>query len=486
MPPMRTMSLIKPVKTERSHEENQEVITCLDSSQCSSLTPYLRAYIAASRRSDRSLEARVESARRASEIHKRRTGRSLRATEQDVVNEEMYEEEDDDLPMQYRRLTAHLQSQNIHLDRRLQAYVAQQVAMRTGGWANNAFAGNDPNQFSNSQFMNPNMMQMQQPAFQQHPLMPPQQMHRMQPNYRQSPYPMPNQQAQGARPQWHNRSASIATPQGYPAYQQQQNSSSIDLVKTEDRRMSMPAQQVMTPQSHHGIHPSASQQNSSVVSRKSSLPHATTPHGHAGFKQSPQQISTPPGQVQQDQQNVTSPCDADFEQQLQNGSNPLSMSLPTESQQLLSGSNAFDTNDHMSQMLVPSQVPSFQPGMKQQQQQQPLYSYKPNAKPRSASGNSVPTPTGNGGLSQTSAPSSLDTSVGNNNNMFNNAALQSGANDYLNTPLTPVGLGLDGDANASFDAFSETNGGNSGQVTPDEDWMANMLQEGFFDTSVQT
>src|ERR1019366_8143854 len=82
-------------QTERTHEENQE-----------------RAYIAASRRSDRSLEARVESARRASEIHKRRTGRSLRVTEEDVRNEEMYEEEDDDLPLQYRHLTAHLRTGN--------------------------------------------------------------------------------------------------------------------------------------------------------------------------------------------------------------------------------------------------------------------------------------------------------------------------------------------------------------------------------------
>ncbi|OQN95103.1 hypothetical protein B0A48_18887, partial [Cryoendolithus antarcticus] len=98
MPAVRTMPS-KPVKTERTHEENQE-----------------RAYIAASRRSDRSLEARIESARRASEIHKRRTSRSLRVTEADVINEEMYEEEDDDLPMQYRRLTAHLQTQNADFD----------------------------------------------------------------------------------------------------------------------------------------------------------------------------------------------------------------------------------------------------------------------------------------------------------------------------------------------------------------------------------
>jgi hypothetical protein len=72
------------------------------------LTLRYRAYIAASRRSDRSLEARIESARRASEIHKKRTGRALRVTEEDVVNEEMYEEEDDDVLTQQRRLQTYL------------------------------------------------------------------------------------------------------------------------------------------------------------------------------------------------------------------------------------------------------------------------------------------------------------------------------------------------------------------------------------------
>ncbi|OBT53820.1 hypothetical protein VE04_05790 [Pseudogymnoascus sp. 24MN13] len=93
MPPLRCIPPAKAIKTERTHEENQE-----------------RAYIAASRRSDRSLEARVESARRASEIHKRRTGRSLRVSEEDVINEEMYEEEEDDLPHHYRYHGAHLHS----------------------------------------------------------------------------------------------------------------------------------------------------------------------------------------------------------------------------------------------------------------------------------------------------------------------------------------------------------------------------------------
>jgi hypothetical protein len=71
----------------RTHEENQE-----------------RAYIAASRRSDRSIEARLESARRASEIHKRRCGRGLRVTEEAVMNEEMYEEEDPDYEQRVSRL----------------------------------------------------------------------------------------------------------------------------------------------------------------------------------------------------------------------------------------------------------------------------------------------------------------------------------------------------------------------------------------------
>ncbi|KAK4893186.1 hypothetical protein LTR49_028518 [Elasticomyces elasticus] len=87
------MSSVQPMQTTRTHEENRE-----------------RAYIAASRRSDRGLEARIESARRASEIHKRRTGRTLRVTEQDVINEEIYEEERDDLPTQYQRMTDYLRN----------------------------------------------------------------------------------------------------------------------------------------------------------------------------------------------------------------------------------------------------------------------------------------------------------------------------------------------------------------------------------------
>ncbi|KAK8143186.1 hypothetical protein G3M48_007589 [Beauveria asiatica] len=96
-------------KTERSHEENQE-----------------RAYIAASRRTDRSLEARVQSARMASDIHKRRTGKSFRITEDIVMKEEMYEEEDDDLPRSYRVLGANMQTPSTDLNYRLPQQQQQQ------------------------------------------------------------------------------------------------------------------------------------------------------------------------------------------------------------------------------------------------------------------------------------------------------------------------------------------------------------------------
>ncbi|KAL4997196.1 hypothetical protein BDV10DRAFT_186389 [Aspergillus recurvatus] len=62
----------------RTKEENQE-----------------RAFIAASRRKDRSLDARIESANRASMLHKKRTGRALLINREVVENESMYEEIDD-------------------------------------------------------------------------------------------------------------------------------------------------------------------------------------------------------------------------------------------------------------------------------------------------------------------------------------------------------------------------------------------------------
>lgn len=103
---------MKVQKTERSHEENQE-----------------RAYIAASRRADRSLEARVQSAKMASDIHRKRTGRGLKVSEEIVLKEEMYEEVEDDMPRPYKYLASHLQTNSPELNHRVSAYIASQTAM---------------------------------------------------------------------------------------------------------------------------------------------------------------------------------------------------------------------------------------------------------------------------------------------------------------------------------------------------------------------
>ncbi|KAF7547613.1 hypothetical protein G7Z17_g7603 [Cylindrodendrum hubeiense] len=101
-----------PKKTERTHAENQE-----------------RAYIAASRRADRSIEARVQSARMASEIHKKRTGKAFHITEEIVTKEEMYEEEEDDFPRSYRLLGPHMQTSSAEMNSRVETYLTSKVAM---------------------------------------------------------------------------------------------------------------------------------------------------------------------------------------------------------------------------------------------------------------------------------------------------------------------------------------------------------------------
>ncbi|KAL9036646.1 MAG: hypothetical protein Q9180_004179 [Flavoplaca navasiana] len=304
MPPQRSIPPSKAIKTERTHEENQE-----------------RAYIAASRRSDRSLEARVESARRASEIHKKRTGRSLRVTEQDVVNEEMYEEEDDDLPMQYRRLTAHLQTGSADFNRRLSAYLTNHVAMRSAldQAITNSYAQQYPNapQFAHNQaamYPSPFMHQGMTPTQSPHP-------------YMLSPYPAANNanfRPPSARPV---SSTNQQSPTSYG--QSPPTSSPVDV--PEQRRSSMPSKSaspvaVRTPQSIHA---------------RPSLPQLTTsrqPPLDSVSSQLP--VSMQPQQIPPTPTSLYSPQEM----------GPFTCSLPPESQMLLG--SALDVKDPMNSLLM--------------------------------------------------------------------------------------------------------------------------------------
>jgi len=442
MPPFRSMSAIKPVKTERTHEENQE-----------------RAYIAASRRSDRSLEARVESARRASEIHKKRTGRAFRVTEEDVMNEEMYEEEDEGLAAQMRRLHARLAAPpSRYFAERMQAYISSQVGMRAAfdNAMNNAAGrpmGGMYTQYPpNGQFMNPIMMQMQ-PCTPADVMRPPQAFNRPPGSFRTAPYPMHQSNVSpGIRPNVHNRSASIATPEEFATYQQTPSPAQMYTAQQEwlgDRRMSLPANNMLpkTPQPQQGQLMSPTESNS----------HAVSPQAIANREQSPQQMSHP-WQPQQNPSplNLHTPHDA----------GPLTRKLPMETQQLLEADPCFDPNDPaLSGML--SYIPR-DPIL-----QQPFYSYNPNGKAnglatQKSQVNSI-------GLHQTLAPSQLDTKVGAMDNTTtvqpspSSAATDSGVTPFMAAPSF---------SEFKISGFDTLKGSSiapdmSGQVTPDEyDFMS--------------
>ncbi|OJJ47516.1 hypothetical protein ASPZODRAFT_165661 [Penicilliopsis zonata CBS 506.65] len=97
----------------RSREENQE-----------------RAFIAASRRKDRSLDARLESANRASMLHKKRTGKALHITKEIVEKEAMYEEVDE--RYQEKRIRM-LQAQNLQIEEEFQRHLLAAFAARANG-----------------------------------------------------------------------------------------------------------------------------------------------------------------------------------------------------------------------------------------------------------------------------------------------------------------------------------------------------------------
>ncbi|USP73425.1 hypothetical protein yc1106_00699 [Curvularia clavata] len=347
----RSFTAARPVKTERTHEENQE-----------------RAYIAASRRSDRSLEARIESARRASEIHKKRTGRALRVTEQDVINEEMYEEEDDDLPTQYQRLNAHLHTTSVMFNKKLHDYIATQHGVR------NMFMSQYQNQ--NPPFMqfgtqfpstsgafpqannwlNPTMLPPQQfspsspQGFQQsQPFSPT--TAQAQPGYRQAPYHVPQ------RTQSHQRALSIQLPQGPSQFDQSGQSASATATTQQtdsNRRLSLPPQAFQTAEQPL---------QSPAINAQSSSPQTASPA--AGSVSEGQQAAS----------DTTSPSSYSFSPSIYPftsqafNTNPLTLSMPPESQQFLG--SFLDPNDARTATLMAGSENLPQPFT-------PTYTYNPN------------------------------------------------------------------------------------------------------------
>jgi hypothetical protein len=332
------------------------------------------AYIAASRRSDRSLEARIESARRASEIHKKRTGRALRVTEQDVINEEMYEEEDDDLPTQYQRLNAHLHTTSVMFNKKLHDYIATQHGVRNmfmSQYQNPSFqqyGGQfSPNTATFPQannWLNPSMMPPQQfnPASPQQGVTQQSQpvgntIGAPQQGFRSSPYQIPQ------RLNSHQRSLSIQLPQSPGTFNPSSQSAPGGITTPQDsfRRMSLPSHAV-EKQSQAG-----SDGHSRATTAQS--PHQSASSQTASPKSASGQV-TP--QLHQDSDASTSyPFSAagyPFSSQVLS-SNPLTMSMPPESQQFVG--SVLDPNDPRTALFMAGSDNLPQPFA-------PTYTYNPN------------------------------------------------------------------------------------------------------------
>ena len=344
-------------------------------------------------------------------------------TEQDVINEEMYEEEDDDLPMHYRRLTAHLQTGSVDFNRRLAAYLTNQVAMRSAmdQMINSSYAQQYPNapQFAHNTTGNslPSPMN-QQPGLMQSPSS----------TYRSAPYPSPHNP--NFR-QTHIRANSVALPNDLTQHQHGmgQGSPVPHQPSIDGRRLSMPA----TP----------------VTANKSPL--------------STSDVKPDPEQQRQKQSAITpQPTGAGFLPLWQDHS-MFTTALPPESQQMLAP--ALDPNDPFTASLMAGS---------EQFMSNPHYPWSNSPAPKSES------MSGFNGMSATLALSALDM----NNDSY--TATTSGASyDTSTAPSSGLDFNLSQESTqlkgmpgvgGQF-MTRDTSVLGSGQVTPGGD--------GFWDSFVQ-
>lgn len=341
------------------------------------------------------------------------------------MNEEMYEEEDDDLPMQFRRINAlhpGLAYNNPAFNERVNNYLAGQIGVRN--YLHQAIFQANQSQYAN-QFLNP----MMQSNNYQAGTMSPQAMNGAFNNGQTQQPSWANMQ--NVRPGSHGRSASVATPQGYGQDSQHAHSNSpkpATPMTSDARRPSLPVQ-------HSTSQP-------------------PTPHAQQTQGQSPQQMPTPPGQ-QGTRVPAASPQTSGADR---NMLYPLTTKLPVEAQQLIDGQPAF------ANAVSPSQLDSGIP----MPSNMGTYSYNPNGKPKKDSRNN--SPSGMQGLDQTLMAFSTP------NNQPNTPPIsepQSGANtldfDFSNSMYNDFG---NFDGTNSYDPFELNFGGstagNSGQVTPND------------------
>jgi hypothetical protein len=350
-------------------------------------------------------------------------------TEQDVINEEMYEEEDDDLPLQYRRMTANLQTNSADFNRKLQSYLTQQVAMNQA--VNSAMNGQYGQQFPNQQMnqqmnmwaqqgFNPMQQQflqqqnqLQQQQMQQQfnsQMMAAQMMHNNNQNnatkannsnnFRQQPYPTSpfNMQIpqQAYRPVPQQRTApvpqqNINTDNSMQAPQSRRVSPAVS--QADHRRMSAPVQPPTISASPRQQGLSHSQRNSSAASLPNiALQTANTPVPTTETTSPLQRFTSSSSRASPFEQSMWASSSMDM-------SNPFATTLPAETQMFL-GANPGGNFSNNNNFINP-----LSSGGNNDKSQQGFYSYNPNN--FSKGRNMHPS---FDGMSQTLAPGALDSS----------------------------------------------------------------------------
>lgn len=399
----------------------------------------------------------------------------------------MYEEEDDDMPWQYRRLglMGDVPPLDPDFQRKFQAQMAFQVErsrILAQAVANvnqqNGQQPRSPSFQAPSQFMNPGMMQMQQSGYQNY-AMPQQNANKTPSTYRQTPYPISTGQQTMRRPTPHQRSTSIATPNdgSMPSRQWSQSTTTTPTLPTpsDDRRMSLPqGNTTLSQRTQSRPIPSKASRSPNYISPITSA-HASsganTPGSyHSVHSQlSQQQLPTPPQHPTFNNQGQASyaPSSAsaqDYTQDFSGSYGPLTTTLQMETQQMFGVAGWPDMYGSPTFEMKPQ--PQSRP-ISLSKQQQPFYNYNPNGKIKEPKAQQ-PAPSTSTGLNQTLAPMTLDTG-------FSGQTTPT----YTETPLSAYRDAFDSSSlysNQGFGGFGYDDSifrldpfmaASSGQVTPD-------------------
>lgn len=404
----------------------------------------------------------------------------------------MYEEEDDELPLQYRRMTAQLNSNASDFNRRLASWIAMKQVMsdqlskyqgQQSFSTTNFFQDMQTMQHQNMQKLQaaapPAMQNFWQPVFPrsfQAPMQPPNTMHHNG-MYRQSPYPTPSSQGyhhqvQPSRPSsvsaphhsppLSNGQANPLSPTEAPQSQEQPGSSAPNEVLAPSPKADRPHNPPPPPSKHiPGPQRSDSSSSLPVESPTNLVPHVPEP---SSTSMSPFIGSELQGKSQDclgQQQSMFPTPDNMPPPTSQPSLYPLSTGLPLEAQMFFQ--RGCDS----------TLSPAPQPAMSDMPVSQPSYHYNPNQL------RSRTTHPSYDGMSQTLAPGALETNLESQNwSASETASIDSASTSYFNGfTNTPFEEKLGGDDRFTLDNISPGSLINDNYTPNDQDY------DTYFDSS---